>query len=49
MRKLLPLFVLIAVLVTPSCKLFKKKCDCPDHHKKKRIAMVQKHLNPSFC
>jgi len=33
------LLFLIVILALPSCSLFKKKCDCPDHRRSKRIAL----------
>lgn len=36
----------LAALLLSSCSLFKKKCDCPDHKRAKRIAELPE--NRSF-
>ncbi|MEZ5173171.1 MAG: hypothetical protein R2850_06620 [Bacteroidia bacterium] len=45
MKKWLGFFLVAALLAgMSSCKMFKKKCDCPDHRRAKRIAGAI-HLN----
>ncbi len=41
------LFAFIALsLLLSACSLFKKKCDCPDHRRAKRVAtIIDKSLN----
>jgi hypothetical protein len=46
MRFILRLSLVLALtLFVGSCKLFKKKCDCPDHKRSKRIAL---EINTGF-
>jgi hypothetical protein len=37
--KLIPIAFLLVMVILPGCSLFKKKCDCPDHRRSKRIAV----------
>jgi hypothetical protein len=41
------LVCLIIVFTLSGCSLFRKKCDCPDHHKQKRVAQAL-NMRPSF-
>jgi hypothetical protein len=39
------LFALIILsLLLNACSLFKKKCDCPDHRRAKRVAVLGDNL-----
>ena len=45
MKKVALLVIICASMGLSSCTLFKKKCNCPDVHRQKRVALLSENAH----